>query len=49
MKLYYSQGLSITEVAETMQLTISNAYTVKHRILQKLKQHVTKLKGEDGR
>jgi RNA polymerase sigma-70 factor (ECF subfamily) len=40
IKLHLDQGLSVAEVAETMQLSIGNAYTVKHRAIQRLKSHV---------
>ena len=40
MKLHFNHGLSIGEVAEIMQLSISNAYTLKHRTIQRLKSHV---------
>ena len=41
MKLHFDQGLSLAEVAEAMQLSIGNAYTIKHRAVQRLKSHVT--------
>jgi RNA polymerase sigma-70 factor (ECF subfamily) len=37
LKLHFEQGLSVAEVAETMELTINTAYTVKHRAIQRLK------------
>ncbi|MCF8086654.1 MAG: sigma-70 family RNA polymerase sigma factor [Desulfotignum sp.] len=40
MKLYFEHGLSIAQVAELMQISIENAYTVKHRAIQKLKLYV---------
>ncbi|MCK4727993.1 MAG: sigma-70 family RNA polymerase sigma factor [Desulfobacterales bacterium] len=40
IKLHFDQGLSVAEVAEAMQLSIDNAYTVKHRAIQRLKSHV---------
>ena len=40
LKLHFEQGFSVTEVAETMQLSINNAYTVKHRAIEKLKSNV---------
>ncbi len=40
IKLHFDQGLSLPEVAETMGLTVKNAYTVKHRAIQKLKSYV---------
>ena len=35
--LHFEKGLTIKEVAKTMQLTVDNAHTVKHRAIQKLK------------
>ncbi|MCK5244979.1 MAG: sigma-70 family RNA polymerase sigma factor [Desulfobacterales bacterium] len=43
MKLHFDHALSIAEIAETMQLSIGNAYTVKHRAIQRLKSHVASL------
>jgi RNA polymerase sigma factor (sigma-70 family) len=40
MKLHFDQGLSMTEVAEAMQLSAGAAYTVKHRAIQRLKSHL---------
>jgi RNA polymerase sigma factor (sigma-70 family) len=40
IKLHFDQGLSIAEAAETMQISIGNAYTLKHRAIQRLKSHV---------
>jgi len=40
IKLHFDQGLSVAEVAEAMHLSIGNAYTVKHRAIQRLKSHV---------
>jgi RNA polymerase sigma factor (sigma-70 family) len=41
MKLHFDQGLSMAEVAEIMQLSIGNIYTIKYRAIQKIKSHVT--------
>jgi len=41
MKLHFDQGLSIAEVAETMQVSMGNAYTIKHRAIERLKLHLT--------
>jgi RNA polymerase sigma factor (sigma-70 family) len=41
VKLHFESELSIQEVARTMRLSIQNAYTVKHRAIQRLKSHVT--------
>ncbi len=38
--LHFNQGLPLSEVAETMGLSVKNAYTVKHRAVQKLKSYV---------
>jgi len=40
VKLHFDQGLSVAEVAEAMHLSIGNAYTIKHRAIQRLKSHV---------
>ncbi|UCG12413.1 MAG: sigma-70 family RNA polymerase sigma factor [Deltaproteobacteria bacterium] len=40
LKLHFEQGLAIKEVAETMQLSVGNAYTLKHRAIQRLKLNV---------
>jgi len=40
MKLHYNQGLPVEEVARAMELTMQNAYTVKHRAIQRLKSYV---------
>ena len=41
IKLHFDQGLSIAEVAEVMQLSKGNAYTIKHRAIERLKLHLT--------
>jgi RNA polymerase sigma factor (sigma-70 family) len=38
--LHFEKGLTIKEVAKTMQLSIDNAHTIKHRAIQKLKSLV---------
>ena len=43
LKLHFEQGLSVAEVAETMQLSVNNAYTVKHRAIQRLKSNVASI------
>jgi len=43
IKLHFDHELSIAEIAETMQLSISNAYTLKHRVIKKLKSCVALL------
>jgi RNA polymerase sigma factor (sigma-70 family) len=40
MKLHFDQGLSLEDVALAMQISVGNAYTVKHRAIQKLKAYV---------
>jgi RNA polymerase sigma factor (sigma-70 family) len=42
IKLHFAKGCSIKEVAEVMQLSVDNAYTVKHRAIQRLKEQVNK-------
>jgi RNA polymerase sigma factor (sigma-70 family) len=37
MKLHLGQGLAVEEVAAAMQISVQNAYTIKHRAIQKLK------------
>jgi len=41
VKLHFDRGLPEAEVAEIMQLSVQNIYTVKHRAIQRLKSHVT--------
>ena len=48
MKLHFDQGLSVAEVAEAMQLSIGNAYTVKHRAIQRLRSHVIGAANDGG-
>ena len=38
--LHFEKGMTIKEVAKTMQLSIDNAHTVKHRAIRKLKSLV---------
>ena len=40
MKLHIDKGLPIEEVAEIMRLSIINAYSVKHRAIQRLKSYI---------
>ena len=40
MKLHFDHGLTVPEVAETMQLSVDNVYTVKHRAIQRLKAYL---------
>ena len=40
VKLHFQQGLSVEEVARTMQISVENAYTVKHRAVQRLRAYV---------
>jgi RNA polymerase sigma factor (sigma-70 family) len=35
--LHYENGCSLKEVAETMKVSLNNAYIIKHRAIQKLK------------
>lgn len=41
IRLYFEQGIPIEDVAETMQISVPNAYTVKHRAVRKLKSYVS--------
>lgn len=41
MKLHFDQGLSLAEVAETMQVSMGNAYTMKRRAIERLKLYLT--------
>jgi RNA polymerase sigma-70 factor (ECF subfamily) len=41
MKLHFDQGLSMPEIAEIMQLSMGNIYTVKYRVIQKIKSYVS--------
>ena len=38
IKLHFEKGCSIKDVAEVMNLSVDNAYTVKHRAVKKLKE-----------
>jgi len=40
MRLHLEMGLSLEEVAEAMEITIENAYSVKHRAIQRLKSYI---------
>jgi RNA polymerase sigma factor (sigma-70 family) len=40
MRLHFDQGLSMAEVADIMQLSIGNIYTIKYRAIQKVKLYV---------
>ena len=40
-KLHFEKDLSIEEVAESLQLSMQNAYTVKHRAIHKLKSFLS--------
>lgn len=40
VKLHFRQGLPVEQVARAMQMSIENAYTVKHRTVQRLKAYV---------
>lgn len=47
MKLHLEQGLPVAEVAEAMRLSVGNAYTLKHRAIEKLKSYVASV-GNNG-
>jgi RNA polymerase sigma-70 factor (ECF subfamily) len=38
--LHFEREVPVDEVAEVMQLSISNAYTIKHRIIEKIRSYV---------
>ncbi|MFO7985903.1 MAG: sigma-70 family RNA polymerase sigma factor [Desulfatiglandaceae bacterium] len=44
MKLYFEDGLGIQEVADALGISIQNAYTVKHRAIQRLRSHLSNQK-----
>lgn len=41
MKLYFEDGLCLEEVASIIRISIQNAYTVKHRTIQRLRSHLS--------
>ncbi|MBN1832984.1 MAG: sigma-70 family RNA polymerase sigma factor [Deltaproteobacteria bacterium] len=43
IRLYFDQGTPIEDVAETMQISVPNAYTIKHRAVRKLKSYVSSM------
>jgi RNA polymerase sigma factor (sigma-70 family) len=45
LKLHFVKGFSIKDIAEVMQLSVDNVYTVKHRAIKRLKSQVE----SDGR
>ena len=42
MTLHLRQSLSVEEIASAMNISIQNAYTIKHRAIRKLKAHIQK-------
>ena len=42
MMLHFDQGLALEEAAVVMQISVQNAYTIKHRAIRKLKYHFSK-------
>lgn len=42
MNLHFDKGFTIKEIAETMQLSVDNVYTIKHRAIKRLKSYVEK-------
>ena len=40
LNLHFSKGYSIKEVAEVMQLSVENAYIIKHRAIKRLKSQL---------
>jgi RNA polymerase sigma factor (sigma-70 family) len=47
IKLHFFQNSPLSEVAEIMQLSISNVYTLKHRAVQRLKSQVASTLAEN--
>jgi len=47
IKLHFYQGFPLSEVAEIMQLSINNAYTLKHRAVQRLKSQAASALAEN--
>ena len=41
MRLYFENGLGLEEVASALNISIQNAYTVKHRAVQRLRSHLS--------
>lgn len=41
VKLYFDYGLALEEVATMMNVTVNNAYTIKHRLIQKLRSYLS--------
>ena len=41
MRLHFEMELPLQEVAEAMDITVENAYTIKHRATKRLKSHIT--------
>ena len=48
MKLHFDRGLPLPEVAEAMQISVRNAYVVKHRAIEKLKTSVLATANENS-
>ena len=40
MKLHFDEGLPMEEIATALQISVQNAYTIKHRAIQKLRSSV---------
>jgi RNA polymerase sigma-70 factor, ECF subfamily len=40
MKLHVDQGFAVEEVADAMQISVQNAYVVKHRAVERLKSYL---------
>lgn len=41
MRLYFEDGLNLEQVASALRISIQNAYTVKHRAVQRLRSHLS--------
>jgi len=48
-RLHFEQELSLRELAETMQISMQNAYTMKHRVIKKLRQAMAVEQPDDRR
>ena len=42
MNLHFNKGFTIKEIADAMQLSVDNIYTIKHRAIKRLKSYVEK-------
>jgi len=42
VKLHFEKAYSVEEIAETMRISTQNLYTIKHRVIQRIKNYVEK-------